>query len=1434
MILRNKNPLYKVITFLIIRRLIQLRYLQIVEAAIGCQRTAISADGLPMGSDYNLTIELISPNGTEKITNTHIVGNLSIIGIVAQNVGAQFTAPSEEDDAETILYQEAISYIDRWNSAEEEFASLLHLAIARPLPTVVTIGGVIDVTYLLDIPHGFTWKGVFMDADMRAIEATPSHSPLTQGGFSSERQKAFMTLSGLQGSILENRIFEDDFQVQSISTAKLLSLSNSGQIPIITIDSSNINTIMPSLSFDENVKEDIINSVNQGLTIRIPNSEITYEDWTGIGYIKENIETGEAGYMLSGIIAGGMTAVTPEAWANQDLKTILSSPYTVKPNLDPNSAVKILKITATDELSGTVGEPLNQGLLVFVLDKNNKPVKGAKVNFKITAGGGNFGIGTGGTPIQTYQATTGSNNLPVGIAKAPFSFGIKTSENPTLYLRAGETNYEQVSYNIIEAWLDNKPEAAVIFTEYGFPKGPHHLIKTHDNIYNEILSFAGFVALKVEDEHGNPIANKPVDFTIHDGKQPANPPCAMPQSPSKAYLLDMNETCLTNIPRWGECGNTNARTKQIISNHQGAAVSVILGGIPYADYEITAQTGSLTETFHAYTTQWCGETKLYIDASYVTDYTGHIINAGKTGAQAPVRARLYYLKNDGTNYMRTDFTTSKATFSGIEGTPKGNGVFEANYTLQNSGINRVDITGTATIDGSPYNANTEIPFYGVDIKIDQPPIILIDENGNAKNNNDITYNISPTDYQPATAFLYIYKENDPFPWWFMASTQNGLGKATIEKGFPFDINSKYEAEIVLNNGTSVEMRSERVPLEILKLYIEKQDPEFPEVKLRWDNYYPALGEKTITVKGIKAGGEPINNEAIRGEVISPASNAAFVNPEVSFTNGKAEFKLSARDIDPGIASKIELKFTYKNAELTATHNVKNNSNTNLNEVLAGEAVFTYDTTFNENHKGKTIDKTDDKRGLDFVQKMINHIIVPLRTPVTEANIKNTIDVDGYYGDMTKQALEAIINGGADPTGSTLVDTKVSHHSNETGSYNTFRKLAKDYSGLEETDIGKVIDKEILVGLNKTDTDKHPVNNADIGIYELYENDDWDGDGVSNYVEVENGIDPLNANPEYISPANATNPNISVERGTYSNGLLNSGLRIANVNKGYYYFKGGDISDTDNYGALRFLQFIEFVAKEWERIHPDSAPLKKNIFANGDNKTNLDNNDDDGDGIQDTNNGTEVRIGIGDLSRQGGGSFQPDHSSHQNGLDMDVRYVRNNNTEGNVDLSGSDGTDLLFDENLTSELINLFIQYGASKIFIDKRTGIPKNLPIVDWDETGGHRHHMHVRFPAINVPTGPINLHANQLSIPANGISTIQITSDQIRDTYGFSLLSGIVIRVTTTRGTIVEGQNIAVNQEGRISFTLRSTTTPGQAVITARSIDGDARGTITINFTSP
>ena len=133
-----------------------------------------------------------------------------------------------------------------------------------------------------------------------------------------------MQLSALQGSVLEHRIFEDDWQVDSISTAKLCQIGGAiHELPLL--DKTNIDAVLPTLDLVENIKEDITNVVNQGLVVRIPDSAITYKDWTGIGYTKENPATGEAGYMLSGMLAGGMKAALLAGDMEKGLSYIIRS-----------------------------------------------------------------------------------------------------------------------------------------------------------------------------------------------------------------------------------------------------------------------------------------------------------------------------------------------------------------------------------------------------------------------------------------------------------------------------------------------------------------------------------------------------------------------------------------------------------------------------------------------------------------------------------------------------------------------------------------------------------------------------------------------------------------------------------------------------------------------------------------------------------------------------------------------------------------------------------------------------------------------------------------------------------------------------------------------------------------------------------------------------
>ena len=310
------------------------------------ERVTVGTAGVAMGANYDLSIGIASPNGSETVSNSMISGNMVALGIVSQK--AVIPATTGEQKAADLLNREALRYIDNWNKAEDELALLVRVSRLRPLPTVVKMGGLMEVTYLLDQPQGSEWKGLFIDAALRAVETVEN------SGATGERRKLFMQLSGLQGSVLENKVFEDAFQVTSVSTAKVLGIANSGTpaTPIVTIDQSNIETVLPSLIIDQAIKDDIATAVTgSNLTVRIPEQEISYEAWTGIAYIKENLETGEAGYMLSGMVAGGMTAINWPEYL-QSLQELLSAPEAGTANPDPAAAYYIDKVAGTDNQDG--------------------------------------------------------------------------------------------------------------------------------------------------------------------------------------------------------------------------------------------------------------------------------------------------------------------------------------------------------------------------------------------------------------------------------------------------------------------------------------------------------------------------------------------------------------------------------------------------------------------------------------------------------------------------------------------------------------------------------------------------------------------------------------------------------------------------------------------------------------------------------------------------------------------------------------------------------------------------------------------------------------------------------------------------------------------------------------------------------------------------
>ncbi len=752
------------------------------------ERLVVATDGLAIGEDYRLSIELISPHSTETVDNILFAGNDAAIGIVSQYaVIDSASADIANETAVSLLHREAVRYIDLWNRSEAELAALLRRVLIRPMPTVVTVGGVVDVTYLLDTPHDIDWRGLYVDADLRAVESVDAGAASVPDG-----ERIFMQLASLEGSVLEHRLFEEDLQVESISTAKFLAMAAGSGVSLLQVDRDDPESLvrLAALPLDADIQEHIAHAVNQGLLVTLPETDLAYEDWRGIGYLVEDPQSGEAGWMLSGMIGGGMTVWTPDRWP-EDLANRVR--FSIWPNRNPSAAYRIQKNYTTDYQEGVVGEKLSRPLEVKVLDASGRRVQGAAVTFTVKAGGARFTNG------QT--SITRTTNF-FGSASVELILGESTGSNPLFLRKPPQLHSEQVGGNAVEASLANGTGLATPFLAYAYPGETVRIRKAAgDGLVGPILFYSGFVSVFVEDGYGNPIANAPVRFEVRSPAGDRKP----------AYLIPMDAACLRQPPVHGACGNPADHTRSLPTDALGAQVAVVLGALPEETYTITATSGSLTETFTHRTTPHSGATELHMFAFYDADANGNFISAGKAGTTIPLFVKLICVKE----YDIFPVDHASLTVNGTAGgSAEGGGLYRFEHTLA-SGLNQIHAAATAVIDGSETSAYTGIPVYGVGIELDPVPAIIVDGDGRATGDTAVRYTIQPTgsggdDYAASSAYVVVTEDGVPIN--FIGSETRGQGFGILAKGFRFAPDRLYAVEVVLNYGSGAEIRSAAAPL----------------------------------------------------------------------------------------------------------------------------------------------------------------------------------------------------------------------------------------------------------------------------------------------------------------------------------------------------------------------------------------------------------------------------------------------------------------------------------------------------------------------------------------------------------------------------------------------------------------------------------------------
>ncbi len=265
---------------------------------------------IPLGSSIELNTTLTSPNlGTDKLTKDITYGIAYAIGVPALDYsGDQLTGHLDtvesfegtlhdsvnamDDRAGELLHNISISYFRQVHMNSRLLESLMRVHNTK-MPSVALF--VAHAVY--DELFGMPFSPPLMEGlSIDAIKVAAS-SVAIDGDMS--RRKEFIKQRGLNSSYLEHKILENLLQIESVSAVKALQTAAKEGIPVYTIDSNNADTILPQLTLSEEDITDIRNAVNAQKEVTVSRDNVTLNDWTGVGYIVRDPETGAGAYMIS-------------------------------------------------------------------------------------------------------------------------------------------------------------------------------------------------------------------------------------------------------------------------------------------------------------------------------------------------------------------------------------------------------------------------------------------------------------------------------------------------------------------------------------------------------------------------------------------------------------------------------------------------------------------------------------------------------------------------------------------------------------------------------------------------------------------------------------------------------------------------------------------------------------------------------------------------------------------------------------------------------------------------------------------------------------------------------------------------------------------------------------------------------------------------------
>lgn len=246
------------------------------------------------------------PNVIPAIYNDMTAGAAVAVGLLAGAVAEPALDPVRRGsgDPSSLLHATAMDYLARCNRADRELAALMHCGLGWDIDNAI-VENVVHVTKdATGTPQSFEWVSMRVDADRSVSWMWP-----TDQQDSSAEMKRFMILSGCAGSLEENRVFEESYGQDAVSTMKILQLATDQGI---TIYRRWDHLPLPENSLSSSNQRSLESAIENGRVVTFPASRIVAGDpttgtWTGAGWISMKPSSGAASWTISGYSSGGET-----------------------------------------------------------------------------------------------------------------------------------------------------------------------------------------------------------------------------------------------------------------------------------------------------------------------------------------------------------------------------------------------------------------------------------------------------------------------------------------------------------------------------------------------------------------------------------------------------------------------------------------------------------------------------------------------------------------------------------------------------------------------------------------------------------------------------------------------------------------------------------------------------------------------------------------------------------------------------------------------------------------------------------------------------------------------------------------------------------------------------------------------------------------------